>query len=315
MDGDLLTIENLDDDVERRRGLALQDALLRAAAPGLLVAEGDGLDAADKVRQRRVQHQVVEVVAVGGADQLDAALGDRPGGLGLQLGPDLVDDDDLGHVVLDRLDHHLVLERRRPDLHAPGPADGRMRDVAVAGDLVGGVDHDDPLALVVGQDARGLAQHRGLADAGPAHDQDRLPGLDEVVDDLDRAVDGAADAARQADDLAGPVANGADAVERPLDAGPVVVAERADVVHHVLDVRLGDLALEQGHLAVHEPRLGPPPQVHHDLDQLRGIGQRRGPPAIDIGREGAQEQTQIVDRLASAVRRPLISHVSSCWCF
>ena len=56
---------------------------------------------------------------MGGADQLDAALGDGAGGLGLQLGPDLVDDDDLGHVVLDRLDHHRVLERR-----ACGPACG-----------------------------------------------------------------------------------------------------------------------------------------------------------------------------------------------
>ena len=84
---------------------------------------------------------------------------------GLELGPDLVDDDDLGHVVLDRLDHHLVLERRRAHLHPAGLADGRVRDVAVAGDLVGGVDDDDALAQVVGQDAGGLAQHRRLADA------------------------------------------------------------------------------------------------------------------------------------------------------
>ncbi len=144
---------------------------------------------------------------MGRADQLDAALGDRPGGLGLELGPDLVDDDDLGHVVLDRLDHHLVLERRRPDLHPAGLADGRVRDVAVAGDLVRRVDDDDALAEVVGQDARGLAEHRGLADARPAHDQDRLPGLDEVPDDLDRPVDRPADPAGQADDLAVAVAD------------------------------------------------------------------------------------------------------------
>ena len=83
----------------------------------------------------------------------------------LELGADLVDDDDLGHVVLDRLDHHLVLERRRADLHPARLADGRVRDVAVAGDLVAGVDDDDALAHVVGQDAGGLAQHRRLADA------------------------------------------------------------------------------------------------------------------------------------------------------
>jgi hypothetical protein len=79
---------------------------------------------------------------------------------------DLVDDDDLGHVVLDRLDHHLVLERRRADLHPARLADRRVRDVAVAGDLVAGVDDHHALAHVVGQDAGGLAEHRGLADPG-----------------------------------------------------------------------------------------------------------------------------------------------------
>ena len=108
-----------------------------------------------------------------------------------------------------------------------------------------GVDDDDALAHVVGQDAGGLAQHRRLADARPAHDQDRLPGLDEVVDDLDRAVDRPPDPAGQPDDLAVAVADRADPVERPLDAGPVVVAERADVLDDEGDVGLGDLAIEQ----------------------------------------------------------------------
>ena len=119
-----------------------------------------------------------------------------------------------------------------------------------------GVDDDDALAQVVGEDARGLAEHRRLADARPAHDQDRLPGLDEVVDDLDRAVDGPPDPAGQPDDLAVPVADRADPVERPLDAGPVVVAERADVLDDVGDVGLGDLAIEQHHLA--SPGSAPP---------------------------------------------------------
>jgi len=99
-------------------------------------------------------------------------------------------------------------------------------------------------------------------------------------------------------------------VERPLDAGPIVVAEGADVVDHVLDVGLADLAIEERHLAVDEARLGSPAEVHDDLDQLRRIGQvadRRE----DVGRKSVEEQTQVVDRFASAVRRPLVSHVSS----
>ena len=165
VDEHLLAVLDLDDDVEGRRRLPLQDALLGPAAAGLLVAEGHALDAADEVGQRRVEHQVVEVVAVRRADELDAALGDRPGRLRLELRPDLVDDDDLGHVVLDRLDHHLVLERGRAHLHPAGLADRGVRDVAVAGDLVRGVDDDDALAEVVGQDAGRLAEHRRLADA------------------------------------------------------------------------------------------------------------------------------------------------------
>ena len=271
-----VAILDLHHDVERGRRLALEDALLRAAAARLLVAERHGLDAADEVGQRRVEHQVVEAVAVRRADELDAALGDRARGRRLELRPDLVDDDDLGHVVLDRLDHHRVLERRRAHLHPPRAADARMRDVAVAGDLVGGVDDHDALVQVVGQDARRLAQHGRLADARPAHDQHRLARLDEVLDDLDRAEDGAADAAGQADDLAVAVADGGDAVERPLDAGAVVVAERADVVDDVLDVLFGDLALEQlGLAAAAEARLRRAAEVHHDLDHVRALGSAR----------------------------------------
>ena len=286
--------------VERRRRLALEDALLRAAAAGLLVAQGHALDAADEVRQRRVEHQVVEVVAVRGPDQLDAALRDRACRLRLELGPDLVDDDDLGHVVLDRLDHHLVLQARRPHLHPPGLPDRRMGDVPVARDLVRRVDDDHALALLVGQHAGGLAEHGGLADARPAHDQDRLPGLDVVRDDLDRPVDGAADPAGQPDDLAVAVADRADAVERALDARAVVVAERADVVHDVGDVAIADLAIEQRDLGRRVAGLRPAAQVQHDLDQGLAVRQRMDR-LHDLRRQRRQEHVEVVHRLALAL--------------
>ena len=148
--------------------------------------------------------------------------------------------------------------------------------------------------------AGGLAQHRRLADARPTHDQDRLPGLDEVVDDLDRAVDRPADAARQADDLAAAVADGADPVERPLDAGPVVVAERADVLDDEGDVGVGDLALEEHHLRIGEAGLGPTTEVHDDLDQRLAILEPvHG--LDDLGRDGCEQGVEVVDRLALAI--------------
>ena len=76
-----------------------------------------------------------------------------------------------------------------------------------------------------------------------------LPRLDDVLDDVDRAVDRPADAAGQADDVPAAVADGGDAVQRALDAGAVVGVELADARDDVVDVLAGDLALEQHLLA------------------------------------------------------------------
>jgi hypothetical protein len=140
-------------------------------------------------------------------------------------------------------------------------------------------------------------QHRGLADARAAHDEDRLPALDEVLDDLDRAEDGPADAAGEADGLAAPVADGADSVERALDAGAVVLAERADVVHDVLDVTVDDLALEQDLLpAAPEARLRTAAQVHDHLDEIP-IGGQLLDGGDDLGRERGEECVEVVGHL------------------
>ena len=164
--GELFARLDLDQHVEGRGRPPLEHGLLSAAAARLFVGERHRLDPADQVGQGRVEHQVLERIAVRGADELHAAFGDRAGGHRLELAPDLVDHDDLGVVVLDRLDHHLMLQRRLSDLHAARAADGRVRHVAVAADLVRGVDDDH--ALLLGQRARGFAQHRRLADARAA---------------------------------------------------------------------------------------------------------------------------------------------------
>ena len=114
---------------------------------------------------------------------------------------------------------------------------------------------------------------------GPAHDQDRLPGLDEVVDDLDRAEDGAPDPAGQPDDLAVAVADRADPVERPLDAGAVVVAERADVLDDVARCRPRRSRARGGVTSpIGEARLRAAAEVDHDLDERRPVRRARGRP-------------------------------------
>ena len=205
---------------------------------------------------------------MGGGDELDAALGDGAGGLGFELAADLVDDDDLGHVVLDGLDHHLVLQRGRGDLHAAGASNAVVGDVAVTGDLVGGVDDDDAAVVLVGEDAGDLAEHRGLADAGASQQEDAAAGLGEVVDDLDGAEDGPSDARGEADDFALAVADGGDAVEGALDAGAVILAEVADALGDELEVVGGDVAALDHHLAVEETGGGGTAEVEDDFEQL-----------------------------------------------
>ena len=209
---------------------------------------------------------------MGCADQLDAALIDRSGGFGLALPADLVDDDDLRVVILHGLDHCLVLMGRTGHLHAAGAADGRVGDIAVAADLVAGIDDDD--ALLFGQHAGHLAQHRRLADAGPAKEQDTVPLGDDILDDLDGAEDGTADATGQTDHLAAAVADAGDTVQRAGNAGAVVVVKRADTVNHLVDLDTTDFAVAQHALAIDITGSGHAAQVHHDLQQGIGIAGR-----------------------------------------
>ena len=164
------------------------------------------------------------------ADQLHAAFGDRARGHRFGFGADLVDDDHLRHMVLDRFDHHVVLLRGDRYRHAPGVTDAGMRHVAVAGDFVGRIDDHDAFAIFA-QDARALAQHRRFAHARTAEQADRLSAAYHVEDDVDRAVHRAPDAAGEADDVPRAIANRADAVQRLLDSRAIVSAERREMRH------------------------------------------------------------------------------------
>jgi len=132
---------------------------------------------------------------------------------------------------------------RRGDLHPPRAADPRMWDVAIAGDLIRGIHDDDALPHLVREHARDLSKKGRLADAGTTEEQDAAPGLDDVTDDLHRPVDRAPDAQREADDLAGTVAKGADAVKGPLDARAVVPTELSNARDHESDVLSGHFPL------------------------------------------------------------------------
>ena len=121
--------------------------------------------------------------------------------------------------------------------------------------------------------------------------------FDQVIDDLDGTEDGSPDATGQAHDLAVAVADGTDAMQRALDPGAVVLAERTHVVDHVLDVVDTDLALAEDFLATTaEARLRPAAQVHDDLDDGVHPGQR--PHVLtQLGRHGREQRFEVVGRI------------------
>ena len=82
------------------------------------------------------------------------------------------------------------------------------------------------------------------------------------------------------------------------------------MVDDVGDVGFGYLSLEERHFPVGEAGLGPAAQIHHDLDELRRIGERVNG-LHHIGRNRPEKQIEIVDQLAPR-ERALISHVLSC---
>jgi hypothetical protein len=262
--------------VEGGRRAPLADGLGRAAAAGLVVAEGDHGHAAHHVAEHGVQDEVLERVAVGGGDELYAPLGDGARRRRLGLGADLIDDDDLGHVVLHRLDHHGVLPLGPRHLHAPGRADGRMRHVAIAADLVGGVDDHDALIALVGEHARDLAQLRGLADTRG----------------LDGAEEGAAHAEGEAHHVAAPVSQGRDAVQGALDARAVLGRELAHGGHHGLQLGGGDGLVRESLDALYEAGLGGTAEVEHDLEEIAS-GERAHASPQRLG-QGGQEQVEVV---------------------
>jgi hypothetical protein len=60
-------------------------------------------------------------------------------------------------------------------------------------------------------------------------------------------------------------------VERPLDAGPVIITELANPVGHIPEVRPGYVVITKGNLVMLESRLRWTPEIHNDLDQLAEV--------------------------------------------
>jgi hypothetical protein len=157
-------------------------------------------------------------------------------------------------------------------LEAAGAADCGVRHVAVPCDLIRGVNDDDPFSDVIGEYAGNFPQHGGLAHAGAAKQQNRVPRAHEVVDQLDAAEHGAADAAGQTHGLTRAVAQHGNPVERSLDSRPVVIPELAYPLYNVLNVVVRDLSVTDQRLTEEISDLGQPAEVEDDLGQVAAVG-------------------------------------------
>ena len=80
-------------------------------------------------------------------DQLNAARGDRACRGSFEFTPDLIDHNDLGVVVFNRLDHHFMLKHWLAYLHTAGLAHRGVRNIAVPANFVRRVHNDHALGL------------------------------------------------------------------------------------------------------------------------------------------------------------------------
>src|SRR5688500_7413756 len=98
MNSQLLDLDNFDYDLEGRWRFAFKHRLLRLAAAGFFITEGNRLNAADDIREGRIQEQTIDSIAMGRGHELYATLSDCACSKGILLSTNLIDDDDLRHM-------------------------------------------------------------------------------------------------------------------------------------------------------------------------------------------------------------------------
>ena len=291
----LSIVLNLDQHIKRRRSLALKHGLLSPAPPRLFVRQGDGLYAADQVRQRRIDHQIFERVAMHGCDKLDSALCNRARGKRLLRSAYLVNDDHFGHMILDRFDHHLMLVFRIGHLHSTRAAYTRMRHIPVACYFVRRINDDHALFKIIGKHSRSFAQKRRLPDSGLSHQQQAFARFDYVADYVHSAVDRATDAAGEADDIADAIPHCGYAMKSSLDARAVVACEMTDAALDVLNVFARDQGVVEINGFARITSFGLAAQVKDYFDKRFDIARARERVA-DRRRQDYQQQVEVIGR-------------------
>ena len=226
-----------------------------------------------------------------GANQLHAAFRDGSGGLRFQFPANFVNDNHFRVMIFHRFNHDLVLKRRSGHLHAPGGAYRGVRHVSISANFVGGIHNNH--APRFRQYSRGFAQHGGLANARFSQNQDALTGMDQIRDDINRAVNSPTDAAGEPNDFPPPVANRGNAVQCAFHPRPIIRVKIANAFCHVIQVKLCNELFGEGQFGIHKAGGRQPAKVQNYLQQfikvILGLDRAR-----DFRRQHRKHRFQVV---------------------
>ncbi|MBA7650945.1 hypothetical protein ES703_58760 [subsurface metagenome] len=161
--------------------------------------------------------------------------------------------------------------RGSSDLHPPGMPDGRVWNIPITRNFVGGVYNNNPLIKVVSQHPGYLAQHRRLTHTGTTQQQDTLSRLDKVFNNFDSTEDCPAHPAGKPHDTAPPIANSRDTVESTLNAGTVIIAKATDARDDIVNVLLVDFLWVKHDFPVRKASLRQTAKVKDNFQQVLNI--------------------------------------------
>jgi len=171
-------------------------------------------------------------------------------------------------VIFNRLDHHLMLKFGPGHLHAPGTTDRWMWNVSITSDFIAGVDHNDPLVQIIGQDTGNFPESCGFAHTGASHQQQRLTAVEQITHDCDCSENGSSNTTGEADHITAAITDGTDAMQCSLDAGTIISTELADPAHHLHKIVALQAATAKFNRTTWIARFRNPTEIEHDLKQL-----------------------------------------------
>jgi len=158
-----------------------------------------------------------------------------------------------------------MLMSRARDLHATRTTNGWMGDIAISTDLIAGIDDDHSPRL--GEDARHFAQHCRLAHTRAAKQQNAMPLQDDIFDNINGPVYGTPNPACQSNDLIVPITNARYSMQRPRNAGSIIIVKFAYAGDYLVDFLASHFAFTQYTLTINVASRRQTTEIQHDLQQ------------------------------------------------